>query len=142
VKLEHASILYVEDEPLLRESMGAWFKQKSERTFCAEHGAEALEILAANKIDLVVSDVRMPVMDGITLVKKINQAGTRRPRVILITGFSDVSLRQASDLGIDAVLEKPIDRKKLLDAVQRILIGLRAPAEMPSAVTGPKAKNS
>jgi CheY-like chemotaxis protein len=72
--LEQASILYVEDEPFLRESMAAWLKQKAERVFCAEHGAEALEILAANKIDLVVSDVRMPVMDGITLVKKINSS--------------------------------------------------------------------
>jgi YesN/AraC family two-component response regulator len=124
VKLEHASILYVEDEPFLRESMGAWFKQKTGRAFCAEHGAEALEILAANKIDLVITDVRMPVMDGITLIKRINQATTPRPHVILLTGFSDVSLRQAYDLGVGAVLEKPIDREELLDVMQRGLIGL------------------
>ena len=135
MKLEEASILYVEDEPFLRESMGAWFKQRTGRAFCAEHGAEALEILAANKIDLVVSDVRMPVMDGITLVKKINQASTPRPHVILITGFSDVSLRQARDLGIDALLEKPIDREELLDVLQRSLIapssGFCSRAESP-----------
>ena len=121
MKLKQATVLFVEDEPFLRETMGAWLEQKAGRAFCAEHGAEALAILAANKIDLLISDVRMPVMDGIQLVKKLNQAGTERPRVILITGFSDLSLPQAHDLGIDAVVEKPVDRKELLNVIQRSL---------------------
>jgi two-component system, response regulator YesN len=121
VKLKQATVLFVEDEPFLRETMGAWLEQKVGRAFCAEHGAEALAILAANKIDLLISDVRMPVMDGIELVKKLNQEAPQRPRVIFITGFSDFSLRQAQDLGIDAVVEKPIHREELLSIMQRSL---------------------
>jgi CheY-like chemotaxis protein len=63
----------------------------------------------------------MPVMDGIELVKRLNQAGTERPRVIFLTGFSDLSLPQARDLGIDAVVEKPINREELLSVMQRSL---------------------
>jgi CheY-like chemotaxis protein len=121
VKLEQASVLFVEDEPFLSETMCAWLKRKVGRVFCAKHGAEALKILGENEIDLVISDVRMPVMDGIALVKQINKAGTRRQHVILITGFSDVSLDQAHDLGVDAIIEKPIDREELLDAMERSL---------------------
>jgi CheY-like chemotaxis protein len=123
VKLEEASVLFVEDEPFLSETMCAWLKRKVGQVFCAEHGAGALKILATNKIDLIISDVRMPVMDGIALVKQLNEAGTRRQHVILITGFSDVTSQQAYELGIDAIVEKPIDREELLDVMQRSLTG-------------------
>ncbi len=120
MKLKEASVLLVEDEPLLRETMGAWLKQKAGcwvRT--AENGAEALKLLAGNKIDLIISDVRMPVMDGIALVKQLNRAGAPRPGVIFLSGFSDLSLREAYHLGIEGVLEKPIEREELLALMQR-----------------------
>jgi CheY-like chemotaxis protein len=123
MKLEQASVLFVEDEPFLRETMGAWLEQKAGHVFCAEHGAAALVILAGHKIDLVLTDVRMPVMDGITLVKELGQMSTHLPHVILITGFSDLSLREAYELGVDAVVEKPIHREELLAAMQRSLTG-------------------
>jgi YesN/AraC family two-component response regulator len=120
VKLKEAAVLFVEDEPLLRESMGAWLARKAGRVICAQHGAEALEILAANKIDLLLSDIRMPVMDGIALVKKIRKTGLK-PRVILVTGFQDSALRDAYKLGVDAIVEKPFDRGQLLRTMQYCL---------------------
>lgn len=123
MRLEEASVLLVEDESLLRETMEAWLKQKAGRVFCAEHGVEALKLLAANKIDLIVSDVRMPVMDGIALVKQLTQAGPPGPCVIFLSGFSDLSLREAYHLGVEGVLEKPIDREELLALMQRSLAG-------------------
>ncbi len=120
MKLKEAAVLFVEDEPLLRESMGAWLARKAGRVICAQHGAEALEILAANKIDLLLSDIRMPVMDGIALVKKIRKTGLK-PRVILVTGFQDSALRDAYKLGVDAIVEKPFDRGQLLRTMQYCL---------------------
>jgi CheY-like chemotaxis protein len=120
MKLKEAAVLFVEDEPFLRDSMGAWLARKAGRAICAEHGAEALEILAANKIDLLLTDLRMPVMDGIALVKRLQKTGDR-PRVILVTGFNDPAIQDAHKLGVDAVVEKPIDRGELLRAMQRCL---------------------
>lgn len=120
MKLDEAALLFVEDEPLLRESMGEWLARKAGRVFCAQHGKEALEILAANKIDLLLTDVRMPVMDGISLVKRINTTGPR-PRVILITGFNESLLHNASKLRVDAIVEKPLDRDELLRVLQDCL---------------------
>jgi two-component system response regulator YesN len=119
-KLKEAAVLFVEDEPLLRESMGAWLARKTGKTLCAEHGEEALEILRTNKIDLLLTDVRMPVMDGIALVKKIVKAQAR-PRVILVTGFNDIAPPEAYRLGVDAIVEKPIDRDELLRTMESCL---------------------
>jgi len=120
MKLKEAAVLFVEDEPLLRESMGAWLARKAGRVICAQHGAEALEILAANRIDLLLSDIRMPVMDGIALVKKIRKTGLK-PRVILVTGFKDTAMPDAYTLGVDAIVEKPFDRGQLLRTMQHCL---------------------
>jgi len=126
LKLKEATVLFVEDEPLLRESMGGWLTQRVGRALCAEHGAHALEILAANHIDLVLTDVRMPVMDGLTLVKRLKE-NELPPRVILVTGFSDIAVGEAHQLGIDAIVEKPIDRDELLHAIQVCLENANSP---------------
>jgi CheY-like chemotaxis protein len=121
MELKQSSILVVDDEPFLREIMEGWLARVAGQVFSAENGVQALEILAANKVDLILSDIRMPVMDGITLLKKIKEARVRTPEVIFLSGFSDVPLRQAYDMGAEAVLEKPISREELVDIAKRAL---------------------
>ena len=117
-----SAILVVDDEPFLREIMAGWLARVAGHVLSAEDGAEALKVLAANKIDLILSDIRMPVMDGMALLKKIKETGVRTPEVIFLTGFSDVPLREAYDMGAEAVLEKPISREELLDIAKRALM--------------------
>jgi CheY-like chemotaxis protein len=127
MELKQAAVLLVEDEPVLREIMAAWLERVAGKVFTAEHGREAVEILGAHKINLVLSDVRMPGMNGIELLKWINEAPEPRPGMILITGFSDLALRDAFDMGVEAILEKPIRREELLQLAQ---ISVTAPAEL------------
>lgn len=117
MKLKEAAVLFVEDELFLRESMGAWLARSVQRVLCAEDGVEALKILAANKIDLLITDVRMPGMDGVALVKRIGKAELGL-RMIMVAGYNDLSLQEAHGLGIDAIVEKPIDRAELLRAMK------------------------
>jgi hypothetical protein len=63
----------------------------------------------------------MPVMDGITLLKRVKKSGSHTPSVIFISGFSDIETRNAYDLGAEAFLEKPIAREDLIHSVQRSL---------------------
>jgi len=124
---------------LLRKLLGTWLGQHVGNVFLAEDGEEALRILSDHKIDLILSDVRIPRMSGFELVKKINEANGHRP-VILITGFSDVTLREAQDLGVQAILEKPIAHEDLLHEVRR---GLTDPDELwqkPDGARGRPAK--
>src|SRR5258708_14909894 len=67
--LKDATILLVDDEPDLRTIIAEWFKREGSRVLVAEDGAEALNIIQANHGDVVVSDVRKPVIHGITLLK-------------------------------------------------------------------------
>ena len=121
MQLKEASILVVDDEPVLLEIMGEWFKRVAGQVFCAGDGVQALQVLATNKIDLIITDVRMPVMDGISLLKKIKANGLHTPSVIFITGFSDLEPREVYDLGAEALVEKPIERDDLINAVRRSL---------------------
>lgn len=120
MQLKEATVLIVEDEPALREIIGAWFQRIAGKAFTAANGAEALEIIAAHPIDLVISDMRMPVVDGISLLKAI-RTSRRNVSVILISGFSDTEARTCFGLGADAFVHKPMDRQELLDAVARSL---------------------
>jgi CheY-like chemotaxis protein len=119
--IKNATILLVDDEPFLREIMASWLARVAGRVVCAEDGAGALRILAEQEIDLILSDVRMPVMDGIALLKKIEGTRSGAPGVIFITGFSDIPLRDAYDMGAEAILEKPITREELLTLASRAL---------------------
>ncbi|HWZ46294.1 MAG TPA: response regulator [Candidatus Saccharimonadales bacterium] len=121
MELEETSILVVEDEPVVREIISAWLARTGSRVLSAANGAEALEVLAANHANLVVSDVQMPVMDGITLLKRLPEVVKHRPAFLFITGYSTLAPREAYDLGADALLEKPIARDHLLTAVKRSL---------------------
>ncbi|HKD80828.1 MAG TPA: response regulator [Candidatus Angelobacter sp.] len=138
--LKDASVLLVDDEPLLREIMAEWLRRTVKEVFCAENGDEAGPVLAAHKVDLVLSDVRMPVMDGIALLKKINLRGKHRPRMIFMTGFSDLTLREAHDMGADALLEKPMMREELLREAQRSLTDPEELWRMTPAETAPILK--
>lgn len=119
MQLSDATVLIVDDEEVICEIMAAWFARHARRVLSACNGQEALKLLAENRVDVIVSDVRMPVMDGVALVRAIAATGAPRPRVILVTGFSDLQPRDAYALGVEAIIEKPLERDHLLDAVRK-----------------------
>jgi len=121
MQLSEATALVVDDEELICEIMAAWLKRHTREVLTAGNGQEALKVLGESHVDVIVSDVRMPVMDGISLVRAIAASATERPRVIFVTGFSDLQPRDAYNLGVEAIMEKPLEREHLLDAVKRSL---------------------
>ena len=138
MELKQAAVLLVDDEPFLREIMCAWMERTARRVFSAEDGRKALRILVANKVDVIISDVRMPVIDGIELLKRINESPANRPGMIFVTGFSDLTLREAYDMGVEAILEKPIKREELLRAARNSVATIdelwqRPPTATPDA---------
>jgi len=121
MQLKDATILLVDDEPDLCSIIAEWFRREGCHVLVAEDGAQALQIISANRIDVVVSDVRMPVMDGITLLKRVKESGYKSS-VMFVSGFTDViKPRESYDLGVEAVMSKPVERRHLIAAVTRIL---------------------
>jgi CheY-like chemotaxis protein len=115
---KEVTILLVDDEVDLREAVAFDFQMKGYNVVEAGNGREAFEALCkAPKVDLIVSDVRMPGGDGIELLEKTKERDPKQPAVVLVTGFADISTEDAFDKGASAVLSKPFDRKVLMATI-------------------------
>ncbi len=115
--LKDLSILYVEDDPALRERMLEFFRMIFTRVYPAEHGREGLDAFHRLSPDIVVTDIKMPVMDGLEMAAAIKEKSPESP-VIVTTAFSETEyLVKAIEIGIDRYVQKPIDQDILIDAL-------------------------
>lgn len=121
VKLDEATVLIVDDELELREIFSNWLGRKGCKVLTAANGAEALKTIEIEKIDVLVSDIRMPIMGGLELVRTIYSRGLLIPSIIFVSGFGDVEPREMYGLGVELLMEKPLGRKELLDALEESL---------------------
>lgn len=86
--------------------------------FEAACGSDAVEIVKANPIEIVISDVRMPNGNGVDMLKEIKKIKPNVPIVVLATGFADLSELEALKLGAHALIEKPINRQQMLGLLE------------------------
>jgi DNA-binding NtrC family response regulator len=112
-------VLYVEDEPSLRERIGIVLEMNFARVLTASNGAEAVELFARELPDVVVSDIMMPVMDGLEMTRRIRQLDPDIP-VVLSTAFTETGyLLKAIELGVSSYLRKPLDCRELVAAINK-----------------------
>ncbi|MGR0481295.1 MAG: response regulator [Candidatus Electronema sp. V4] len=115
-------VLIVDDEPALLLSIKSGFEGNGRlQILTAENGREALDILDRNRLDLVVTDLRMPVMDGIQLLSVMSESFPEVPHIVMTafgTPLLDKLLLQAGALNI---LEKPFDIEALEQAICKAL---------------------
>ena len=113
------SIVYVEDEAELREHVAYALRLHIDTVATAANGKEALELIRMNRPDIVISDIRMPTMDGLELASALRKKLPDLP-VILCTAFTDSNyLLKAIELGVAAYIPKPIDTGRLVAAVRQ-----------------------
>ena len=112
------TLLFVDDEPAILSSLRSSFRPPNYRVFMAASGAEGLTILAREKVDMVISDARMPEMDGATFLKKVYEQWPDVMRVML-TGYADISTTIAAinEGKIYRYLNKPWDEHVLRETV-------------------------
>lgn len=112
----------VDDEPILLDIFGAWIGVLGDgKLRTALNGEEALAAINAEPIDVLITDVRMPVMDGVSLVRRIAESGSNTPSIIFVSGFGDVDHKEMYSLGVEAFLTKPVRREELIDVLERAL---------------------
>jgi len=115
------NILIVEDDKNLRKLITTCLKKNNYNTYEAYNGIEALEILDQNYIDLIISDVMMPGMDGFQLIKVLRDSKYKTP-ILLITAKSDIKdKKEGFLLGADDYMVKPINIEELLLRVHVLL---------------------
>ena len=122
MRIEDASILIVDDELDLIEIFAAWLDRLGCRVFTAPNGAVALKVLQAQKVDLLLSDIHMPIMDGIALARHLYRMETQPPRILFVSGYGNISRREILDMGVEELLDKPVSRPVLIQALERCLM--------------------
>ena len=122
--LKNITILYAEDEKDLREVTHQILKGFTKKQYVAQNGQEGLELFKKyeKEIDLIITDVNMPILNGLDMVKEIKKINLNIP-IIVATAFSNKEyLLEAIDIGIDKYVLKPIDIAKLLQVMSQSLI--------------------
>ena len=121
------NILLVDDEELITKSLAKLLNSKGYSATIASSWHQALEKAQEVDFDLVVSDVRMPDMNGIETVRSLllyfkKKKNRTVPGIIIITGYADKdAFEQARDLQIKAFLHKPFEMDTFLQLVKKII---------------------
>jgi CheY-like chemotaxis protein len=118
-------ILIVDDEPLIQEVARTILEEHNYQTLTVSSGAEAVEIYARHHRDIqvVLMDMMMPVMDGFTAVRVLQQLNPHLKTIISSGLVSSDRVAQFTDIGVRAFLAKPYTATELLDTLQRVLMG-------------------
>lgn len=116
------SILFVDDEKQILKAIRREFIETDYSTFFANDAEEALDIIDNTKIDLIVTDMRMPVMDGYELLKQVRAKYPQIKRVAL-SGYADENLMKNSlENGLaELYIFKPWDRKEIVSSIEMLL---------------------
>lgn len=114
------SLLFVEDEEHIRTVVLSILELFFGNIYVACNGSEGLQKFKEKKIDLVIADIRMPVMDGLTMVEKIREIEPTMP-VIITTSFNDEEyFLKSIDLKVDKYLLKPIKKELVIDTLLNV----------------------
>lgn len=116
-------ILAVDDSPSMREMVAIALKGAGFDVTSAQDGEEALDVARAQQFDLVLSDVNMPHMDGISLIRALRaQAAYRHTPILMLTTESSAERkREGKAAGATGWIVKPFDPEQLVATMQRVL---------------------
>ena len=118
--MSKARILVADDEEGIRESLSLILEDEYDLTF-AENGEETLAKLAKEQFALVLLDIKMPKLDGLEVLRKLQSSGSKVP-VLILTAYQSVELaKEAIKLGARDYLPKPFERDQILSAVKGAL---------------------
>jgi two-component system, response regulator YesN len=116
-------VLIVDDEPLIREGIAegiAWQELQCETPFCAENGMEAINIIKENRVDIVITDIKMPGMTGLELSKWIKE-NCGYINTLILTGYDDFKFAQSAiRYGVVDFILKPTKLEEIEAAVLKI----------------------
>ncbi len=119
-ELNQMSVLYVEDEDMIRDSFSYILQRCVKKLYTAVDGEDGLKKFHENRVDIIISDIKMPKLDGLEMSKKIKQEDESQ-HIVLTTAFGDIEyLKQAIEIGIDGYIIKPIDRNQLFRKLNKI----------------------
>lgn len=120
-KTKQYDVFFVDDDPKVRSAVADILKDLGFKVRCFASATDCLEQLPKQNCNLLITDVKMPGMDGLTLLSRVKRIAPWVP-VMVVTGFGDIPMSvEALKLGTVDFIEKPLGRKNFLDKVETIL---------------------
>lgn len=117
--LSNITILYVEDEEMIREEVSYFFKKYIKNFHVASNGLEGIELFNKVKPDLIITDIQMPRMNGLEMLKQLD---VKNIPIIITTAYSDIDyFLKAIELSVDKFVIKPIDLTELIFDIQECI---------------------
>lgn len=117
-------VLLVDDEPFILQGLKVlidWEQEGFEIVRTASNGQEALEYLKENKVDLIIADINMPVMNGLDLLKNIKLTGVSDAYFVILSGYAEFSYAQkAIKFDCTEYIVKPVDREELTGTLAKV----------------------
>lgn len=132
------TVLYVEDDEILREEVTTFLKRRFKHVITAMDGKDGIEKFTTYPVDFIITDLKMPVMDGLEMAGAIRKLNASIP-IVITTAMSDIELMQASiETGVDRYLIKPVDFDELTKALEKIKEKLRGAHTPPLEISKSK----
>jgi CheY-like chemotaxis protein len=117
----HKKILIVEDDDDSREMLAFLLAGRGYHISCAEDGQTALSLLQSESPELIITDISMPGMDGIDLIKRLRQQRQWQSIPILVmSAFRSGMVSQAMEAGANAATSKPLEIEKLFEMIHQL----------------------
>jgi YesN/AraC family two-component response regulator len=128
--LKTLTVLYVEDDADTRKPFSEFLSRPSGTLITAVNGEEGFNAFLKHSPDIVITDILMPVMDGLTMAAKIREISLSVP-IIVITAFEQSDyLMRAVNTGIDRYVTKPVNSRMLLNCLYNCAHQLRAEKQL------------
>lgn len=112
-----SKILFVDDDPNIQRMVEIFLRQQNYQITFAKNGRSALKYFDAAKYDLIITDVQMPEMDGLTLTREIRKKDNNIP-IIIVSAFGQESMAREVEGERVTVLNKPFERASLIEAIE------------------------
>ncbi|HZC81323.1 MAG TPA: response regulator [Nitrospiraceae bacterium] len=116
-----AKILVIDDEPGIRDLLDTLLSRKGYDVVVADSGQKGLEVYRRGHPDVVVLDLKMPGMDGLTVLQQVRRDNPKQPVIILTGAGTPESEEQVRKLGVTEYVEKRFSLHLLGDALKRLL---------------------
>ena len=120
-RLQGMKVLLVEDDPWIRDSLRRFFANENCALMAVETGEDALEIIKENDCDIVITDYRLPGMDGLEFLKKAQGINNRFKKILVTAYMTEAVLSEAFRLGVHEFIEKPFSTEDVEEALARVL---------------------
>lgn len=118
-----ATILAVDDMRSMRDLVKSVLEKRGHQVITQEDGVEALNYAKSNSVDLVITDINMPNMTGLTLAGELRKLPSyhKTPILMLTTEDADVKKQEARTVGANGWIQKPFNPERLVNAVEKTM---------------------